>query len=229
MKTRNEITRHYLHGHGLEIAGLHNPWPLNPGSRAIQMDLFTTDELYAQYPEHKNQELVKVQVLDNGNFCTSIPSNSMDFVVSSHVLEHCEDTITAIYNWLRVVKPFCFVAMAVPHKDNPIDHAREVTTQDHFWEEHESTCEEVNGVWTALNRRNHYHEYFTIVDKLSGPALFDRMDSALISQPHIHWHTFTEESLSVLLTKMEDTAGHFKIREYERVGHEMLVVLQRTV
>lgn len=222
MKTRNEITRHYIHGHGLEIAGLHNPWPLNPGSRAIQMDLFTTDELYDQYPEHKNQELVKVQVLDNGNFCNTIASDSVDFVVSSHVLEHCEDTITAIYNWLRVVKPFGFVAIAVPHKENPIDHARAVTTQEHFWEE----CETVSHY--KHNRRSHYEEYFTVVDKLSGPILEERLTNAMFNQPHIHWHTFTEESLMILLTKMEDTAGHFKIREYERVGHEMLVVLQRT-
>lgn len=219
MRTRLEITEKYLSGHGLEIAGLHNPWPMNPDSKSIQLDLYTTEELYAQYPEHKNNKLIRVQIIDDGSKCESIASNSMDFVVSSHVLEHCENVIKTIENWLRITKPGGIITMAVPHHTNPMDYKRKVTPLTHFWEEY------TKGL-TLPNQRDHYEDYFSLVDNLEGTALQKRIEDAMVTFPHIHFHTFSENSLLELLVHLS-CQMNFEILHHEFVVHEMLTVLKK--
>lgn len=51
-----------------------------------------------------------------------------DFVISSHVIEHFYDPITAIKEWFRVIRPSGYVFMVVPHKDRTFDKDREVTS-----------------------------------------------------------------------------------------------------
>lgn len=50
---------------------------------------------------------------------TALPfaDESLDFVVNAHVIEHCWDTIAALKEWYRVVRPGGYVFMIVPHKD----------------------------------------------------------------------------------------------------------------
>lgn len=54
--------------------------------------------------------------------------NTCDFVLASHVLEHCHDLISTIKEWLRVVKPGGMVFIIFPHKDRMFDSNRPRTT-----------------------------------------------------------------------------------------------------
>lgn len=46
-----------------------------------------------------------------------IPTGSVDYVYSSHCLEHMNDAISAIREWWRVVKHGGHIVMVVPHRD----------------------------------------------------------------------------------------------------------------
>lgn len=66
-------------------------------------------------------------------------TQSMDFVFSSHLLEHIEDTKAALKEWWRVIKTGGYLCLYLPHKDfypnvgeegaNP-DHKHDFTPQD---------------------------------------------------------------------------------------------------
>lgn len=56
---------------------------------------------------------------------------SLDFVLSSHVIEHCWDVIGTVKEWLRVVKPGGYIYMDIPHKERTFDKDRERTSH---WE-----------------------------------------------------------------------------------------------
>jgi ADP-heptose:LPS heptosyltransferase/predicted SAM-dependent methyltransferase len=66
-------------------------------------------------------------------------SQSMDWVYSSHTLEHVEDMEIALKEWWRLVKPNGFLILYLPHKDfyphmgqpgaNP-DHKRDIGPED---------------------------------------------------------------------------------------------------
>jgi ADP-heptose:LPS heptosyltransferase/predicted SAM-dependent methyltransferase len=52
--------------------------------------------------------------------CTDLSlfgSESMDFVFSSHLLEHIQDYRAALKEWMRVIKPGGYLCLYLPHKD----------------------------------------------------------------------------------------------------------------
>jgi hypothetical protein len=48
-------------------------------------------ELRREYPELADEELVDVDVVDDGETLGTVADSSQDFVVASHVLEHAQD------------------------------------------------------------------------------------------------------------------------------------------
>jgi SAM-dependent methyltransferase len=53
----------------------------------------------------------------DGQMLTTVPDASMDFVHSSHSLEHLEDPREALANWIRVLKPGGHLVIIVPDED----------------------------------------------------------------------------------------------------------------
>lgn len=58
-------------------------------------------------------ENVVTDIVDLSMFASA----SMDFVFSSHALEDIEDTVGALTEWWRVIKPFGHLVLYLPHKD----------------------------------------------------------------------------------------------------------------
>ena len=74
--------------------------------------------------------------------CTEMPilaNQSMDFVFSSHLLEHIDDHVSALKEWWRLIKTGGYLCLYLPHKDfypnigqpgcNP-DHKHDFLPQD---------------------------------------------------------------------------------------------------
>ena len=45
------------------------------------------------------------------------PSNHFDYVYASHILEHLDDPVTALKNWLRIAKNGGWIIVSIPHRD----------------------------------------------------------------------------------------------------------------
>lgn len=54
-----------------------------------------------------------------------LADGEVDFVLASHVLEHCWDAIGALREWGRVSRRYLFIVL--PARDNPFDHAKPET------------------------------------------------------------------------------------------------------
>lgn len=95
----NFITRYFV-GNGIDIGGL--PDPLN-----LYIELF---------PLVKS---VKIWDLSDGDaqFMDSVLDESLDFIVSSHCLEHLVNPIEGIRNWFRILKPGGHLVITVPEED----------------------------------------------------------------------------------------------------------------
>lgn len=57
--------------------------------------------------------------LMNGDaqYLKGVEDNSLDFVYSSHCLEHMIDVKIALYNWFRVLKAGGYLILYIPHRD----------------------------------------------------------------------------------------------------------------
>jgi len=73
-----------------------------------------------------------------------IESESYDFVLASHVLEHIANPIKAMSEWLRVLKSDGTLVLVLPHKEATFDHRRPVTTMAHLLEDFEKNTDETD-------------------------------------------------------------------------------------
>ena len=116
---------------GLEIGpSSHNPFGLN--ARYVGQ----RDEIY----EKEQLRLAgKVTVLDFVARADEIPveSESEDYILSSHVVEHCPNLIKTLLEWFRIVKPGGCIYMIVPHRDAaPSDVGRPLTDWEHLLDDY---------------------------------------------------------------------------------------------
>ena len=119
---------------GIEIGGsAHNPFGLN----TLNVDF--TDDLSTEYKlaEVKScGQCMKVDIVAPGDQLP-LKDNSLDFVISSHVIEHFYDPVKTMKEWLRVVKPGGYVYVIAPHKERTFDKDRPRTTLAEIIERHD--------------------------------------------------------------------------------------------
>ena len=139
-KSRNsEIVNKYLLGlKGVEIGGSSFA---NYGIDAInidRVDIIKTDinNFYFkdQIMSHVNY-IKKVDLISDG-YNLPFKDNTLDFVFTSHVLEHFYDPIKTLQEWYRVVKSGGYVFMIIPHKERTFDKDRERTTLNELISRH---------------------------------------------------------------------------------------------
>lgn len=120
------LARRYCQGRGVELgAAAHNP--------------FNLPDCLNVAPDDGNLEFYRAsQAAMCGAFAEvdlwglagaiPLPDSSLDYVVSSHVIEHCADPVGAFLEWNRVLKPGGIVFMIFPKRDAlPADQGRPVS------------------------------------------------------------------------------------------------------
>jgi SAM-dependent methyltransferase len=143
---------------GVEIgAAAYNPFGLHTRNVA-------TREGYEFYTEEQRAMGVEPARVDLWGWADAIPvpDRSEDFVLSSHVIEHLPDLIGAFLEWDRIVKDGGFAYIIAPLKGAlPQDAARELTTLEHFVEDHRRRhtldTHPLDGV--PGGRMGHYHTF----------------------------------------------------------------------
>jgi SAM-dependent methyltransferase len=96
----SNFIRRYFVGNGVDIGG--KPDPLS---------------LYSEFfPLLKS---VKTWDLEDGDaqFMANVPDDSLDFISSSHTLEHLRDPVEGLKNWVRIVRPGGYIVFLVPDED----------------------------------------------------------------------------------------------------------------
>jgi SAM-dependent methyltransferase len=94
------FTSRYFVGHGLDIGGKPDP-------------LMLYQELFSR------MESVRTWDWEDGDaqFLASVDDDSIDFVHSSHCLEHLVDAYIGLRNWFRVLKPGGHLVVTIPDED----------------------------------------------------------------------------------------------------------------
>jgi len=109
---------------GLEIgASSHNAFGLD----TVNVDYTSEETVFSKEQEQNAGVYRRVDIVSPAN---RLPygDNEVDFIISSHVIEHFYDPIDTICEWLRVVKNGGIVATIAPHKMRTGDKDRGRTT-----------------------------------------------------------------------------------------------------
>lgn len=144
----------YCKGKGIEIGGAaHQDFKLN----AINIDVSdhsSENDIYAKEQMKLAGYVKKVDIIAKGD---NIPlkDNSVDFVFSSHVIEHFYDPVSTINEWLRIVKPNGYIVMIVPHKERTFDAPKPCTKIEEFktrhnnYDKNKEYADDHHSIWTT--------------------------------------------------------------------------------
>jgi len=219
---RRHLAGRYLQGDGLEVGALHLPLSLPRGARARYVDRMSVADLRAHYPELDEYELVTPDFIDDGEALTSVPSDSMDFVIVNHLIEHCQDPIGALLSHARVLREGGVLYLAAPdRRRTDFDRDREETSLEHLLRDHEQGPEG--------SRSKHYEEWSRFAIKV--PADEVSVHAAALEQQDysIHFHTFTLTSFLALMLRAREIYGlPFEVVATETNNHEFIVIARKT-
>ena len=136
-----------------------------------------------------------------------LPDATLDYLCSSHVLEHLPNPLVALHEWHRVLRPGGSLYLVVPDKRYTFDLPRAVTPVRHFLRDF------LHGVSPAATAAHVdefvYHTDWARLRPHSAPP--DRVQEQAAAKAHylaqlarsepldVHYHTFTPSSLKDLL------------------------------
>ena len=114
-------------------------------------------------------------------------SETYDFIITSHVLEHIANPLLALLEWIRVLKEEGILLLVLPHKDGTFDHKRNVTTMSHLLEDFKNEIEE--------NDLTHLPEILNLHDLNLDPGIDDMIAFKYRSEKNfenrgLHHHVF---------------------------------------
>lgn len=195
---RERFSRDFLAGSGLEIGALYSPVFVKPGVEVKYVDWEDATALREQLRpiEHlADVPIVDVDIIDHGDTLGSIPTDSQDFIIANHFLEHVQDPVGTIKRHLQLLKPGGILYYALPDKRFTFDRERHVTPLEHHFRDHEE-----GPAWSLME---HLIEYVALVENKTGLEGEQRI-KYLLALPHlsIHFHVWTIHEMTELFTEV---------------------------
>ncbi len=219
----------YISGTGIEIGALHAPMSYDKDkAHVLYVDRLTQPELYLQYPEFIKYDIVDPDIIDNGADLSTIPDKSFDFCISNHVLEHIEDPLKALVNWLRVIKPGGVLYLSVPLPNNSHDKNRQTTSISHIMSDFDllATDSEV----FAKRRYNHFSEFVQSTangDHINDHALQGKINELIAINYSIHFHVFAEETLVQMIDFVSKLLNIKVVEFVKNEPEEFILIIQK--
>lgn len=219
---RELLANRFISGKGLEIGALHMPLSLPAGAKVKYVDYMPVSKLRKHYPELKELNLVKVDIVDNGERLTAVEVRSQNFIIANHFLEHCQDPIGTIVRFFEILKPGGILFMAIPDKRYTFDMHRPLTKYKHLLDEHvvypkkkylEEHCREVVK----------FTEQITEKKKLNA-----RVKELINTNYSIHQHVWTQRELVEFFYETADTFSlDLEIEAMANNIHEVVFVIRK--
>ncbi|MDO8444899.1 MAG: methyltransferase domain-containing protein [Deltaproteobacteria bacterium] len=219
--TRDLIANTYLNGAGIEIGALHNPLRVPGHVRVKYVDRMPAEDLRKHYPELGTHNLVKIDVIDDGERLAGFEDQSQDFVIANHFLEHSQNPIGVVNNQLRVIKSNGILYLAIPDKRYTFDIDRPVTSFEHLVRDFEDG--------PGWSRRQHFEEWVTLVGKTQGIEEIARRTNQLLEIDYsIHYHVFTASEIMEFFSRLKRYVKYaFETELMFKNNAEVIVILRR--
>lgn len=162
---------------------------------------------YADYTVNFAAQEGRVDLLADG-MALPFPDGALDYLCSSHVIEHLPNPLGGLYEWLRVLRPGGLLYLVVPDKRYTFDVGRPITPPEHLLADY------LRATTSTQRVAQHIEEFTQLTDwKKLQPACPPEREAeqraelrraylqevAAGRHVDIHFHTFTPESLAALL------------------------------
>ncbi len=224
----SKLVHEYLDGlNGIEIgASSHNPFGLEKTGKYQNVD-YSADfgDLW------QGEFAVKPARVDVVALGDDLPfeDNSLDYVLSSHVIEHFFDPIKTIKEWLRVVHKGGYVVMIIPHKDKTFDKFRPITRKEELIQRHQGLLKPDD--YAFINDENLKNAEYLPADFIirqnekTLPNNYSALDKNIKTSIH-HYCVWDFESFLELCEEMEWNIVK-ALNPDDKAGNGFMIILQK--
>jgi len=220
---RSAVAERFLTGQGVEVGAGDRPFPVPRHVRVFYGDIRDAASIQSYF---KTMDVRSGIPIDAQTFC-GIANDSLDFVISAHVVEHLRDPIGSIVNAVRVLRPAGIHILVVPDMRFTFDRRRPETTVEHalldYEDGGESTCrqgyeEHLKYVHPELTSQ-HYAEGEIKSQADESTRRWREFD--------IHFHAWTRDGFESLLAAAAHHAP-FVVEQAVSVVNENIFVLRKS-
>ena len=216
--TLSSLAAKYLRGQGIEIGPLVRPTKLPAETSVKYVDRLSVEQMQVHYPEIDATQLTPIDIIDDGEKLESFADESLDFIVASHFLEHCQDPLTTLENFCRVIVCEGHLLLAIPDKRFTFDKERPITSLSHLLADQKEGPEKSRGA--------HFSEWSRYVGKKEGAQLQADIHHCTSLNYSIHFHVWTKKEI-VELTEHVSSYLPLHVELLEASGEEVLIVLRK--
>lgn len=175
-----------LSGHGVEFGAGTRPFPVPDSCEVAYADCFSHigEEFYTSW--HSENFEVPITYNTSIDKMEGIEDNSLDFILSAHVIEHSPNPFSAFENGYKKLKKGGKMVLIVPNMLAFEDRVRELTTVEHLDLDYREPCRERDFI--------HYAEKIIKYGNTPSESLYETIKKAYDENADLHYHTFTYES-----------------------------------
>jgi SAM-dependent methyltransferase len=180
---------------GVEIGAFKTPIP---GLRPFYVDRFK---------EFANERCLA----DYWGDAAALPfrDHSLDYVASSHVLEHTANPVAALFEWARVTRHGGLLYMVVPDRRQTFDCRRELTSPEHMMEDFARGTSVSDGTHISDYLDNldwaRWNPNATVAENAAKREELRQAYTGAVAAGHeinIHFHVFESSNLIELIQQM---------------------------
>ena len=186
----NKLIARHIHGRGLEIGALWKRFPVPAAAKVWYIDRLDPDELKQQYSEVGHKVAAPDIVADAQ--ALPVRDGTVDFVITSHVLEHMPFPLSALEHWYHVLAPGGVLVLRIPDKRYTFDVRRPRTPLQHLVMEYEHP--------TGFDRRAHFAEWVECVVGFARNTQECQAETSRLMEMDysIHYHAWIDEDVREL-------------------------------
>jgi len=202
---RDWFGRRLLAGDGVEIGAQYVPTKVDPAKARVEyVDAVTNEHLASRY-DLGSKPLVPLAHIVEGVELTPYADAAKDFLIAHHVLEHIDDPVGAVVEWLRVLKDGGILFISVPNfRSNWFDFRRTPPDRAHFALDHADPA--------GRPARNFQH-YCDMAQSMwqwpaGDPRIAAQAQAWTDAEDRHHYHVWDETALRAVLELASEAAGH---------------------
>lgn len=184
---RRTVAETFIFGNGIEVGAGSRPFPIPARASCFYGDVRD----HAELTKYFSTELVTVSGRIDAQTLDGVQHDSLDFIISAHVIEHLYDPMRAMREAIRRLKPGGIFLLAVPEMTQTWDRRRPPTPLAHLIAD-----EADGGEGTRLQAYIEHCKY--VHPEMTGEELPDseieRMArETMATGMDLHVHAWTEE------------------------------------
>lgn len=199
---------HFENKRGIEIGGPSNIFtleiPIYPIIESLDGCNFSTHTTWeGNISEGDNfnyfENKIGYQYICEASDLNEIYSEKYDFLISSHCLEHCANTLKTVEEWVRVIKKGGVLLLVLPDRKFTFDHNRPITKFEHLVDDFNINVDESD--LTHLEEILEKHDLN--MDKAAGSKeQFKKRSLDNYKNRCLHHHVFDFELLRKILSTL---------------------------